>query len=468
VVGILRVTYVSSHRAACVRQSGTATLAVGDTVRYVPRATAPPSEPVWPGTSAPGESSALVPSAPRRDAGLHGRVGVRYLTVRSKEVDGEKFSQPALDLRLDGAQVGGAPIDLTVDVRSRTTYQTTALGDDTSENLTSIYRMAVSWHEPGSPWRLTAGRTLSPSLAVIDIFDGAEGRYEANRWNAGLFAGTQPEDGTLGYSSDIHEYGGYVGFHNEARAERRWSITTGLIGSYQESEINREFAYIQGAYTDRRLAVWLAQETDINRGWKKEAEGSSYSMSSTFLNMRFRASESWTFLAGYDNRRNVRLYRDLVTPVTEFDDQYRQGGWAGVNCRFLDHYSVGVDVRFSAGGDAGSADGYTLTLGADRLTRAMLGLHTRSTRYTNDRVEGWLHALSAGVAIGQRWYVEVQGGVRDETNLTTSLLDSTLTWYGLGVDVNLGRRWFASVSAETSSGGSEAADQIYSSVTYRF
>ena len=37
--------------------------------------------------------------------------------------------------------------------------------------------------------------------------------------------------------------------------------------------------------------------------------------------------------AGWDSRRNVRLYRDLVSPATDFDDTYRQGYWGGVEWR---------------------------------------------------------------------------------------------------------------------------------------
>lgn len=466
VIATLKVTDVSSHRAVCARQDGSIELVVGDTVRFVPRATLPPAEPTWP--SASTSAGRNPEKGGRRDVGLHGRVGVRYLAVKGRQPDDSSFSQPALDLRLDGTQVGGAPIDLMVDVRSRTTYRTLTNQPTESDNQTSVYRMAVSWRQEGSPWRLTAGRTLSPSLAVIDIFDGVEGQYTGRRWNAGLFSGTQPVEGDLGYSSDVREHGGYVGVRSEASSERRWALTTGLIGSYTQGEINREFSYLQGSYIDRKLSVWMTQETDLNRGWRKEVEGESVSMSSTFLNLRFRASDMWTMFAGYDNRRNVRLYRDRITPVTEFDDAYRQGTWGGVTCRFAGHFTIGADARFSDGGSAGSADGYTLTLGADRLTRAQLQFHSRSTRYTNDRVEGWLHALSAGVAAGSRWYIGIDGGVRDETNLSSSVLESTLTWYGLQVDVTLGRHWFASVTGESSSGGDGAQDQVYASVTYRF
>jgi len=467
VIGLLRVTYLSSNRALCERVSGETALLTGDIVRYIAQAPAPPPVP-----AAPAETGRPASRKPRRtDPGLHGRVGVRYLVVRDTGVDGEDgtdFAQPALDLRLDGTTLGGAPIDMDVDVRSRRSYRTMPDGTRETDGSTSVYRMSASWHDPQSPWRVTAGRQVSPSLAAISIFDGVEASYRASRWGAGVFSGTQPDPVDLGYSNTIREHGAYVEWRQAPESERRWAITTGLIGSYQEGEINREFSYMQGSYMGQRLSFWLAEEVDLNRGWKEQAEDSSVSFTSTLVTVGLRATEGLSFNAGYDNRRNVRLYRDRITPVTEFDDQYRTGAWVGATWRFADHYSIGLDGRTNTGGSSGGADGYTLRLGAVRLTPLGLDFRTRSTRYTNDVVEGWLHSLGIGLPLGSRWHVEINGGVRDETNLIDPTLGGTLTWYGLDVDVNIARRWFAILSVETSTGDMEATDQAFLSVAWRF
>lgn len=499
IVATLRVTDISPGRAVCeILHGGEAKPAVGDVVRPGPPGSAPPvgSTPsdravttasVSPGPAgAPGTASSITgvhsdaregASASRsrrgvrgalRDAGLRGRVGIRYLAVKDRLEGGETFSQPALDLRLDGTQVGGAPVDFSVDVRARRTYRDLPGGDTDTNDLNRVYRLAGSYRRPGSPWSATVGRQFSPSLTVISIFDGARVDYRARRWGAGAFSGTQPDAEDFGYSSGVREHGGYVEWRSARDSDRRWAITTGLAGSYEEGEINREFSFLQLSYRGRRLFAWLSEEVDLNRGWKEEAGEDSVSVTSTFLSLSYRAGENWTLRGGYDNRRNVRLYRDRVTPETEFDDAYRNGAWAGVAWRFARRLRLGLDLRTRGGGDLGGADGYTLTFGADRLTSADLDLQTRSTRYENDRVEGWLHSLSAGLALGQRWHAALLGGLRDETNLFDASLDDQVVWFGAEIDVLVGAGWYFSISLERSDGDNERIDQAYTSLTYRF
>lgn len=403
-----------------------------------------------------------------REFGLRGRVGVRYLSVKDRSGAGDSLSQPALDLRLEGRRMGGSPVDLEIDVRSRQTYRTDLSGGTESEARTNVYRLASSVQAKGSPWRVTAGRQLSPALASVSIFDGVQCEYRERRWSLGAFSGTQPDPLDLGYSSAVREHGGYVEWRNAAEARRRWTFTTGLIGSYEEGEISREFSYLQGAFDGPRLSLWLTEEVDLNRGWKSEMENGSVSLTSTFVSVRFKANEVLYLRTGYDNRRNVRLYRDRLTPETEFDDQYRNGLWGGVEMRLARHFRAGVDLKSSGGGDLGGADSWTLTSGLYGLTRSAVYVSSRSTRYTNQRVEGWLHSLGLGLSMGSRWHAEATGGLREETSRIGLPVSEQVTWYGLEIDLSLGRGWFLTTSAERSDGEAESLEQIYSSVTWRF
>jgi hypothetical protein len=469
VVLSLRVNFLASHRAVCDKVSGDAIPAVDDGVRYIPQApVSPPKPPAAQGSfSASGGATKATPGS----SGLHGRIGVRYLYVKNTSGSGQDFSQPALDLRLDGTQMGGAPFDLSVDVRARRTLAANSLGTTTTQDLTNVYRLAVSWRDPESPWRVTAGRQYSPSLATISIFDGILGEYRSRRFSVGAFSGTEPDPNNLGYSAQVQDHGAYVEWRSPADAARRWALTMGLIGSYEQAQINREFTYVQASLAGKRLSLWLTEETDLNRGWRKQAEGNSFTLTSALLNLRYRLSDAWTLNAGYDDRRNVRLFRDLITPVTQFDDQYRNGAWAGATCRFLHHFTTGFDVRTSAGGSLGGANGYSVYLGAVNLSSLALDIQSRSTRYTNNTLDGWLHSLSFGIPVGSRFHVALSGGVRDETPaLTTSTAATTtrLTWYGLDTDVALGRHLFTALSLEHSQGTFDASDQGYLTVAYRW
>jgi hypothetical protein len=104
-------------------------------------------------------------------------------------------------------------------------------------------------------------------------------------------------------------------------------------------------------------------------GWRKTVEGESWTTTSGYASLRWRAGDKFALNGGFNSRRSTRLYRDLVSPPTEFADRYRCEFWIG-------------------------ADATTLTLGLRRLTTISLDLATRSTRYTNAQLEGWLHPLS--------------------------------------------------------------------------
>src|SRR2546425_8748931 len=92
------------------------------------------------------------------------------------------------------------------------------------------------------------------------------------------------------------------------------------------------------------------------------------SLTSTFAVFQYHATQDLTLDAGFDNRRNVRLYRDVVNPETAFDDTYRQGAWMGAWLQLARQYRLGLDPRSSGGGSRGPADPFTLPLRADQLT----------------------------------------------------------------------------------------------------
>jgi hypothetical protein len=209
------------------------------------------------------------------------------------------------------------------------------------------------------------------------------------------------------------------------------------------------------------------QEIDVNRGWKHDAENSQVSLTSTFATARYRLTPHVDLDAGYDNRRNVRLYRDYISPETLFDDSYRRGTWGGVGVRLTAQYRLGFSARSSGGGSSGDATSYTMTGSANRLTPLHLSFRLRSTRYTNTRLDGWMHTLSGNVPVGPRWLMELYGGVREEKG-RGPVMDTNTSWFGGNLDVGVGQNWYINMSAERNGEGQTAYDQVYTSVSWRF
>ena len=197
-------------------------------------------------------------------------------------------------------------------------------------------------------------------------------------------------------------------------------------------------------------------------------EGSSTTLTSTFLSLRYRVTPAFRLLGGYDNRRNALLWEDFETPEEEFDEIWRQGIWLGADGDIGKHLRLGVNGRTNDRGPAGTSESYTLFVGAHRLTRADIAVRFRGTHFENDRNEGELYSLSASGSLGYRVRLGLSGGVRDEKSLVNPAFDDAVTWYGLDLDVDLGRRFYVMLWGEYSEGDLEDVGQLFATVAYRF
>ncbi|MEO6209471.1 MAG: hypothetical protein ABIQ10_05015 [Gemmatimonadaceae bacterium] len=477
-VAELRVRYLSSHGASCEASASASSILPGDSVRFS----------VEPATSPSHDSSVTTVAAARprsaramswsRSAGIRGRVGVSYLLVSPRDSTQGRISQPAADLRVEGYNVGGSSLSFVVDARTRRTYLDPAAGASSSDGGTRVYQASLSWTDVHSGARVTLGRQYSNPLSPVSLYDGATAELDKQRWAVGLFGGTQPDYQSLSFSGAIREYGGYLQLHQAKRTPdqfglfKRWSITLGGIDSYDYSSLNREFMFAQVQYADRRLFLFATQEVDYNRGWKRDLGEAVLAPTSTFATAQLQLTDAVSVHTGFDNRRNVRLYRDFISPETSFDDSFREGYWGGVNLTAFRHLRLGVDARASSGGSSGRANSYTGTAGLERVFPFEGGLRFRATQYTSDRVNGWLYSGAVGVTPAWRLHLELNGGTREDRYppgiLTSDSPAASVRWIGVDADVGLARSWYLLLSGSRTSGGGEGNDQLYFTLSYRF
>jgi hypothetical protein len=466
-VAELKVAFLSTHQAACQIVSLADSVVVGDTVRYQPVAGA--GAPVAQRTT---DSSPVVSAVSQRSrrsitGRLRGRVGLYYLTVIQRDSLGGQFSQPSGDIRLSGAGIGGSPLGVVVDLRSRRLVQAFPGSPTNTTDQTRVYQAALSWQVPGSPVRFTTGRQYAPGISSVGLLDGAAVEIGQSAWDYGGFAGMQPELVNLGFSSDISQLGGYVRRHNRAGTLTRWSLTAGASGSYLHGHTNREFGYIQANYLTRHLSVYAVQEVDYYRPWRRVNGEQAISPTSTFANVQLQVTSGLSFTTGIDNRRSARLYRDVVNPATVFDDTFRQGVWVGFAVRTPRHFRAAFDARTNHDATSGSANTYTLALGAERLTPLGVSLRSRSTRYTTTGRAGWLNSVSVGVEPFGRGSVALTSGWRTERD-STAAPTLNIRWLSADMDVSLARSLFVIVSAYRETGGIEAHDLLYTGLSLRF
>ena len=461
VVADLVVAYISSSRASCTVARSTAEPVVGDSVRFIPVA-APVAV-----VAGAGASSA---SGSRRSSPIRGRVGVRYLVSDPGSGAGGTLTQPAFDLRLDGAQVGGSPFGLAVDVRSQRSLISAAPGAaaPAPTNVTRTYQAALLFNPLASPLHISAGRQFAGAISTIGLFDGLTVDMVHSHVSYGVLGGYQPDFATFDFSSLTKEYGAYVQFHNIPAQSPIWTLTAGGVGAYQGSQIDREFGYLRATFNNRWLSIYATQELDVNRGWKATAEGSSTTPTATFAMAQVMLTDALSIHGGIDNRRNVRLYRDYLNPESTFDDAFREGMWAGSSLSAWGHLRLSGDVRESSGGTSGKSQSYTGTASLWRLTPLQLAVHARTTRYTGDLNSGDLQSLALEANPWSTVRVQFTSGVRSSRLASDTTAGSRTTWTGIDADVGIGRSVYLWVSTSRESGALFHPAQTYAALSYRF
>ncbi len=481
VVATLRVKFLASQKSNTELVRGTPELALGDTVRFHRHIA----------TEQIAIGGPIAAPRPRRlsGQGLHGRIGSRYLRATTSTVSAGQpagsngFSQPSLDARLYGLNIGGTPLGVAIDLRARQTTSSSS-GGTTVDGHTRAYQAVLYWNAPDARFRVAAGRQYLAYISSIGLFDGGLVELNGRHFSGGAFAGWEPDASTLQFSGAVHDYGAYLTVHNAPGGLTSSAFTIGAVGSYEGSTERREWGIAQANVSNRYLSLYLLQEVDYYRPWKLEgpnAESSALSFTSQFANVSVRPRRWLSINATYDKRRNVRLIRDFINPETNFDDAYREGYGGGLQYSGQRFY-VGGDWRRSTGATVLGANSYTATFGANRVAPLGLGFSVRATWYTNQndssavnpgsiQTNGHLYSGHVNFDPTTAIHVDVNGGVRQEDNPAFAERQKS-TWYGVDLDVALARQWYLTLSTlrqkDPANPGTSQLTQIYSGLTWRF
>ncbi len=459
--GQLHVAFLSSRSAALRVDSLSVLPAVGDTVAFTPvfdkNATL---------VTASGTSSG---SRSRRSQHLRGRVGLRYLGTYDQ---GSKFQtrQPGVELLLDGPIAPGVPLGLSVDIRSRRSITYRPDQPAASTSVMGVYQSALRLQSASGPLRVVLGRQYAPTLAGVGLFDGVLIDLQKSKWGTGVMAGLAPEPGSLAVSSEIRQFGAYFQGHTPVGKPVRVTLTGGAMGSYDRSELNREFGFFQGSVSSSYGSLIVLQEIDFNRGWKIAAGEPRVSLTSAYASANLNPTQWLSFSGGLDSRRNVRLYRDLLTPEDVFDDRLRVGYWGGANLTIARKLRLGADmrVRTVSGTDSLKTTAYSGYASVDRLTPIGLGFRLRGTWYdTPGRGAGSLMVGSVRLAPTSLGALEFSLGTRKESNFP----GDDRFWSGVDAEVFLLRSWFGLVNFTKEwgrDGLTPTTELLYAGLSYRF
>lgn len=312
-------------------------------------------------------------------------------------------------------------------------------------------------------WHFAIGRVGGRYTAAAGPFDGLSfnGRIGAGI-RLGAFGGFAPEWGDLGFGTDDHLAG--INFHLNHRTDGGGMIDLimAAVGRYRDGEISREYVTMTTIWNPvRKLSVLQAAELDINRGWRKEAAGSSLDLSSLALAGRYKITGGVDVNLGYDDRVPVRTWETKSLPDNLFTEAGRVGWRAGVNMRTSGGIGLGLSgtlrdhSRTGETSTSWNARAYAPNWPVRRLSldasvrgfdgpfltgwAPMLGGTVTTAGRTRIRLEGGYYGYSGTAGDEQRSNTWVKGGVTQDFSTHWSVgADYRRDW---GDDID-GQRWF--------------------------
>jgi hypothetical protein len=441
-IAVLEVTHVSSHSASCRVVEQTDEIRIGDAVTFDPAAASPPVATPAAGITTVPTSSGVGPTVNE----VIGHVEFQSLWQKDLSDSDLSFLQPAVAARFRVRNVGGKGLEFRFRDRVRLYHRNMPAGPDIPENewYHRLTEMALVYDRSGATIEWGVGRLIAPYMVGVGLVDGGYIAFRINRYlRAGAAGGLEPSPLDLNFDSSRQRVGGYLAVDLDSNREWRLTSSAALAGSYVSGTINREFVYLQNAFSMlKRFSLFQSAEIDLNRDWRREATGDDVTLTNFYFTANVEISRYAQVDFTYDSRKNVRVYETMATPDSLFDD--------GV----FDGYGGGVSLRMPHGVTLGGRGG--IRYHVDRRTNRYFSLFARGARlpwrghsvwaryaYAETRsVTGHRPALAYRFPLGARLRMDATAGgyiYEQGTRVTSSYYAEAGAYYPRG-------RYFASGS----------------------
>ncbi|MGH1366710.1 MAG: hypothetical protein ACRBF0_24330 [Calditrichia bacterium] len=358
IIGSVRVEYVAEHSASCSIISFTKAIQTNDKAILI--VDVAPETPVGKARTEHIDSTVnkisfdsntqtrRINTTRKRTkrTRISGSLSARYYQYRDDRSNLRDYSQPSFRVNVRGRQLWGKDYQFRIRTRARYLERSTSLNTDWQNRL---YEASFSYDDPNSRLNYRFGRIISNHLSGVGYIDGAQiALRSSGNLQVGAFGGFQPDPALDKWGADVLKSGGFATYEKGDYKSNRLKVTIAAAGEYRNSEISREFFYLQSGFSKgRRLFLHTSAEVDLNRGWRKERTGRSLVLSSIFATGRIQLSESVNLSLQYDTRQNYWSSFNRSMEEALFEDILRQGyrGIVSVKLPFRVRLSANAGLR---------------------------------------------------------------------------------------------------------------------------
>jgi hypothetical protein len=369
---------------------------------------------------------------------IRGRIGLDYGNL--SEPGGAGSRQVGLLIDADMSRIGGTHWNFTGYWRGDLNTQNSGISSGPSpatlnDLLNRTYHLGLYYQNPDSIVTMGVGRLFLPYAPSLSTIDGAYFGYRiTSRLTTGVFGGSTPDPTSWSYAPNQNIAGAFVNYEKGDFEHLRFNDTFGLAATSIAWHIAREFAFAENSITVGRIfSVFNSLQVDAAR---TALGGATYStgLTQSFSSVRFQPIPLLTFDLNHNYLRNLPTFDPALISTGLLDQFLFQGLSGGVRVDLPYRVSISTDVgRSKSSTDTATSwnQMYGLTFG--EILNTGLQLDMRYTKFNSSFGQGDYQFVSLSRAIGDRFHVQVQGGMQHLTsafsaNSFSKFVTSTVDW----------------------------------------
>jgi len=398
---------------------------------------------------------------------LSGRIGVGYTMQDDREQTNYDYTEPSLSVRASLSRVSGSDLSAKVNLKLRRTERE---NKDLSSSSNRIYEAMLVYEPQDKPLSAGAGRLMLRETRGMGYLDGAYVKYDlASNWKIGAVGGIEPDLQNTKIESDVKKYGAFAAFEKPLSSSSTIQTTASIAGRYLKDEISREFLYQQISFLGgSKFRLFESTEINLNRGWLKDAEGSTFTLASFLLDARYNFSRSLGFSLGYDNRTNYYTAETRSIPDSIFASSLQQGLRASIDTRFGDAFSAELGLASRDGeSDFSSNTSGWVRVGSSNLIKSQVSAYARLRWFDSVYSKGTQPSLMISRFLTDWLDAGLEFGSNNYDLVATSESISQ-QWASAILDFSFAKQFYASTEYEQGFGDGRDATLLSLSLGYRF
>ncbi|MBK8128204.1 MAG: hypothetical protein IPK53_04425 [bacterium] len=333
-----------------------------------------------------------------------------------------------------------------------------------------LYEAGLSLESPRQQWRASIGRIQAGSVAGIGYLDGAYGESGIGKGLAvGAFGGAQAEADLALNDFSATKAGLLITHRGNKSSEYRSQVTVAAAGEYVNGNISREFIYQQCTLgLGSAFSLYESSDFNINRGWRRAAEGSPLSLANMLANVRYSPVQLISISAGYDGRARYHEWETRETPDSLFDDAIRHGLRIGGELVFLHGSRLSAQQSYRSDPTTNSfypSGSYALSTNA--LLHGTVGAALRFSTFSNQYSTGEMRSLSATWSPLRNAELRAEYG-ETQYDYRLTAYRSEADWIRASADFTFRSGTYLSLQSERNSSATAASLRTFIELGHRF